>query len=168
MTTSLAEPSRLTAAALEMADRVSLTGDTPVPTAPNSIDGETEVGSDDGSPEKKREKLAQEEDLEQGRKEIVKPLPVTFPDGGAAAWCAVAGATLCLLSTFGLSNSFGVFQQYYRNVHAESRSFGPHTDNLQQNQLVGYQPSTISWIGSAHLCIVFCCSIGAGIGFDNG
>lgn len=131
MSFALSEPPRLTAAALAMSDNISLSGDTPVPTAPNSIDGDTEVGSDDGSPEKKKEHFAIEEDVEQARKEVVQPLAVTFPEGGAAAWCAVAGATLCLLSTFGLSNSFGVFQQYYRNVSASLAPLAaPNSDAL--------------------------------------
>jgi hypothetical protein len=39
---------------------------------------------------------------------------------------------------------------------------------LARNQLKAYPPSTTSWIGSAHLCIVFMCGLPAGRLFDLG
>ena len=39
--------------------------------------------------------------------------PPNVPDGGLRAWTVVAGATLTLFSSFGVVNSYGVFQSYY-------------------------------------------------------
>ena len=54
-----------------------------------------------------------------------------FPEGGTRAYLALLGSTLVLLCTFGLSNSYGVFLQHYK-----------------QHQLKNYTNSDISWIGS--------------------
>lgn len=54
-----------------------------------------------------------------------------YPEGGAQAWLAVAGATACLFVSFGWVNVIGVFQEYY-----------------QANQLRHYTPSEIAWIPS--------------------
>jgi hypothetical protein len=55
--------------------------------------------------------------------------PASFPDGGAKAWLAVAGASACLFVSFGWVNCIGVFQEYY-----------------QSNQLKEYSTSAIAWI----------------------
>lgn len=52
-----------------------------------------------------------------------------FPEGGAAAWLTVAGASACLFVSFGWINCVGVFQEYY-----------------QTNQLKQYSASDIAWI----------------------
>lgn len=54
-----------------------------------------------------------------------------YPDGGPTAWLAVAGATACLVVSFGWVNVIGLFQEYY-----------------QSNQLRDYTPSDIAWIPS--------------------
>lgn len=54
-----------------------------------------------------------------------------YPDGGATAWLAVAGATACLFVSFGWINAIGIFQEYYHS-----------------NQLHDYTPSAIAWIPS--------------------
>lgn len=54
-----------------------------------------------------------------------------FPEGGTRAYLALLGSTLVLLCTFGLSNSYGVFLQHYK-----------------EHQLKDYTNSDISWIGS--------------------
>lgn len=60
-----------------------------------------------------------------------------YPDGGSAAWLAVAGATACLFVSFGWVNVIGVFQEYY-----------------QANQLHNYTSSEIAWIPSLQsMCI---------------
>ncbi|KAI1849184.1 hypothetical protein JX266_005145 [Neoarthrinium moseri] len=53
------------------------------------------------------------------------------PDGGFEAWLVVAGSIVVLFYTWGIINSFGVFQTYYR------------TDLLRTSS-----SSDISWIGS--------------------
>jgi len=55
--------------------------------------------------------------------------PASFPDGGAKAWLAVAGASACLFVSFGWVNCVGVFQEYY-----------------QTNQLKEYSTSEVAWI----------------------
>ncbi|KAK4704271.1 hypothetical protein P7C70_g1930, partial [Phenoliferia sp. Uapishka_3] len=129
-------------------DRLTLTGDTPIHTAPPSISGDTEFGSRPPSPELKKGNCTVDEDVEKGE---APPLAKEFPEGGARAYCAVLGGTLVLFSTFALSNSFGVFLQQY-----------------EKNQLVGYPSSTITWIGSVQLFLVFGTSLLSGMGFDRG
>lgn len=60
------------------------------------------------------------------------------PDGGALAWMTVGGSFLATLATFGITNAYGVFQAYYA-----------------QNQLKGYNNSTISWIGAIQQFLLF-------------
>ncbi|KAI5474738.1 MFS monocarboxylate transporter [Pseudohyphozyma bogoriensis] len=125
MSTVSAHP--LTAPALKALDqsqlasgsRISLSGDTPCPTPPESDiddeDAETQVGSRPASIKGK-----EKEDLESASAGAMVPVLVdakgmdVAPDGGVRAWLAVAGCMLMLFSTFGLSNSFGVFLQYYQ------------------------------------------------------
>ncbi|TFK49230.1 MFS general substrate transporter [Heliocybe sulcata] len=64
--------------------------------------------------------------------------PPEFPDGGAHAWTVVLGAYLALFSTFGVINSYGVFQDYY-----------------QTTLLVHSSPSTISLIGALQLFLLY-------------
>ncbi|KAK3936846.1 major facilitator superfamily domain-containing protein [Diplogelasinospora grovesii] len=59
------------------------------------------------------------------------------PDGGLEAWTAVAAAHLIIMNTWGLINSFGVFQTYY------ATTLSPHT------------ASDISWIGSIQVFLLF-------------
>ncbi|KZV87147.1 MFS general substrate transporter [Exidia glandulosa HHB12029] len=63
------------------------------------------------------------------------PAPV---EGGFAGWLTVFGAFWGLFATFGQLNTFGSFQAYY-----------------VQNQLAGYTPSEVSWIGSLQLWVFF-------------
>lgn len=58
------------------------------------------------------------------------------PDGGLRAWTAVAAGHLVIMNTWGYINSFGVFQTYY-------------TTSLD------LPPSTISWIGSIQVFLLF-------------
>jgi MFS family permease len=58
------------------------------------------------------------------------------PDGGAAAWIQVFCVHLTIFNTFGFFTAFGVFQTYYENT-------------------LGIEPSTISWIGSIQVFLLF-------------
>ncbi|KAF4880016.1 MFS transporter asaE [Colletotrichum siamense] len=58
------------------------------------------------------------------------------PDGGLWAWLCVLGKFLIVMNTWGVVNSFGVFQSYY--VTALDRP-----------------PSDISWIGSINVFLLF-------------
>lgn len=136
---------------------------TPAPSRPLSFiesceyDGPTRVGSPepvngekDG--EKKQIHRLDEEmaDKEKGVEKIAKPI-AEYPEGGLRAYLALAGSTLVLTCTFSISNSFGTFLNYYK-LH----------------QLAAYDPSKISWIGSAHLFITFGSAFLAGVLFDKG
>ncbi|KAJ8514291.1 hypothetical protein ONZ45_g8154 [Pleurotus djamor] len=62
----------------------------------------------------------------------------TFPEGGVQAWSVAFGSFVALFSTFGIINSFGVFQEYY-----------------QKTQLPNSSSSTISLIGSIQLLLLY-------------
>ncbi|CAI6266522.1 unnamed protein product [Periconia digitata] len=58
------------------------------------------------------------------------------PDGGRKAWIQVFCTHLTIFNTFGFITSFGVYQTYYQTT-------------------LGIQPSTISWIGSLQIFLLF-------------
>ncbi|KAJ5621358.1 monocarboxylate permease [Penicillium herquei] len=61
-----------------------------------------------------------------------------FPDGSLRAWLVVAGAFFGLFTSFGWGNCVGVFQAYY-----------------QTHQLQDDSPSTVSWIPSVSMFMLF-------------
>ena len=73
------------------------------------------------------------------------------PDGGFLAWTQVAAAFFIFFNTWGLVNSYGVYQKYYQ------------TDLLSSSSV-----SNISWIGSAQGSLLFLVSIIAGPLCDMG
>lgn len=62
--------------------------------------------------------------------------PGPAPDGGTIAWIQVFCTHLTIFTTFGFFTSFGVYQTYYENT-------------------LGIAPSTISWIGSIQVFLLF-------------
>jgi MFS family permease len=62
--------------------------------------------------------------------------PGPAPDGGLTAWVQVLCTHLTIFTTFGFFTSFGVYQTYYENT-------------------LGIAPSTISWIGSIQVFLLF-------------
>ncbi|KAG9245451.1 major facilitator superfamily domain-containing protein [Calycina marina] len=64
--------------------------------------------------------------------------PADFPDGGLEAWLVVFGAWCTLFCSFGWINAIGTFQEYY-----------------QLNTLKQYSSSTVSWITSMELFVMF-------------
>ncbi|KAJ4370762.1 hypothetical protein N0V83_005284 [Neocucurbitaria cava] len=62
--------------------------------------------------------------------------PGPAPDGGTTAWIQVLCTHLTIFTTFGFFTSFGVYQTYYVNT-------------------LGIAPSTISWIGSIQVFLLF-------------
>ncbi|KAL2163840.1 hypothetical protein VTH06DRAFT_5899 [Thermothelomyces fergusii] len=58
------------------------------------------------------------------------------PDGGLQAWTAVACTHLVVMNTWGVINSFGLFQTYYTST-------------------LGRPPSDVSWIGSLQIFLLF-------------
>ncbi|KAK0735064.1 major facilitator superfamily domain-containing protein [Lasiosphaeria miniovina] len=73
------------------------------------------------------------------------------PDGGLEAWLQVAGSTAVLACTWGLINTFGVYQSYYE------------ADLLKSNSA-----SEISWVGSAQGALLLLVGVIAGPLFDAG
>ncbi|KAH7369981.1 riboflavin transporter MCH5 [Rhexocercosporidium sp. MPI-PUGE-AT-0058] len=76
--------------------------------------------------------------------------PADFPDGGLEACLVVLGGWLCLFCSFGWINCIGVFQEYY-----------------QEHLLSGYSSSTVSWIPSLELFMMFVGGPVFGKVFDN-
>lgn len=71
------------------------------------------------------------------------------PDGGLRAWLQVVTGHLVAFNSWGYLISFGIFQPYYED----------------QFQL---PPSTISWIGSLEVCLIFLVGTFSGRAFDAG
>ncbi|EHY54198.1 MFS-type transporter [Exophiala dermatitidis] len=80
-------------------------------------------------------------------RDIIDPGPP--PDGGLQAWTQVIMAWGICFVTWGYINSFGVFQTYY-------------TESLGETQ------STVSWVGSVQLWVVFVVSAFSGRALDAG
>ncbi|KAK0611454.1 major facilitator superfamily transporter [Immersiella caudata] len=70
------------------------------------------------------------------RTSVKSATPSPPPDGGLAAWTAVACAHLVVTNTWGFIGTFGVFQSYYATS-------------------LGRPPADISWIGSFQIFLLF-------------
>ncbi|KAI1077687.1 MFS general substrate transporter [Whalleya microplaca] len=79
------------------------------------------------------------------------PAPSPVPDGGLDAWLQVLGAFAVMVNTWGLVNSFGVFQTYYE------------TELLRSSTA-----SAISWIGSLQGALLMLGGLVSGPLFDRG
>jgi MFS family permease len=79
------------------------------------------------------------------------PGPGPVPDGGLTAWLQVVGSAAILVNTWGVINTFGVFQAYYE------------TDLLRS-----HSSSEISWIGSTQAALLFLVGVIAGPLYDMG
>ncbi|KAJ7596021.1 major facilitator superfamily domain-containing protein [Mycena floridula] len=75
----------------------------------------------------------------------------SFEEGGLRGWLAVFGGALVTFCTFGVVQSFGVFQDYYQRVY-----------------LTQHTPSEISWIGSVQTFFLFTVGLFSGKLFDAG
>ncbi|EMC94852.1 hypothetical protein BAUCODRAFT_36127 [Baudoinia panamericana UAMH 10762] len=73
------------------------------------------------------------------------------PDGGLQAWLQVVGGWSLFFNTWGLLNTFGVYQTYY-----------------ESGQLFTASSSDISWIGSVQSVMVLLVGAVAGPFFDRG
>ncbi|KAK4047605.1 hypothetical protein OIV83_005263 [Microbotryomycetes sp. JL201] len=74
-----------------------------------------------------------------------------FPEGTFQGWLCVLGAWSISAVSWGLVNSFSVFQAYYK-----------------QHQLADKSPDVISWIGSTQICLVSLGAVFVGRLFDAG
>ncbi|PPR01202.1 hypothetical protein CVT26_016083 [Gymnopilus dilepis] len=79
------------------------------------------------------------------------PQSPSFPEGGLRAWLTVFGGMLVTFCTFGVVQSFGVYQDYYTRV-----------------SLTEHSASQISLIGSLQVFFVFALGLPAGRLFDAG
>ncbi|RYP13303.1 hypothetical protein DL767_010824 [Monosporascus sp. MG133] len=79
------------------------------------------------------------------------PTTMTVPDGGWNAWLQVACSFVVMINTWGLINSFGVFQTYY-----------------ETELLRGHSSSAISWVGSLQGALLLLLGIVSGPLFDAG
>jgi hypothetical protein len=73
------------------------------------------------------------------------------PDGGTIAWLQVLASCLININTFGLCNSFGVYQEFYASSYLKS-----------------YSNSEISWIGTTQAALLLLVGSLAGPLFDLG
>ncbi|KAJ5680021.1 hypothetical protein N7536_011160 [Penicillium majusculum] len=77
--------------------------------------------------------------------------PSPPPNGGVVAWLQVAGAFFLFFNSWGVVNTFGVFQSYYEGTLLPSHS-----------------PSSISWIGIMQGFLLFLVGVIVGPIFDKG
>ncbi|KAF1809066.1 MFS general substrate transporter [Eremomyces bilateralis CBS 781.70] len=75
----------------------------------------------------------------------------SIPDGGFQAWVQVVGVFFLFLNTWGIVNSYGIFQNYYQTEH-----------------LAQHSPSAISWIGSIQTFLVLVIGVLTGPLYDTG
>ncbi|KAJ3775372.1 major facilitator superfamily domain-containing protein [Lentinula raphanica] len=77
---------------------------------------------------------------------------VSYPEGGLQAWTTVFAIWLVQFSTFGYTNAYGVFNDYYVRIYMEGK----------------YSSSTVSWVGSTQLWLVMSTGIVTGRLYDLG
>lgn len=69
-----------------------------------------------------------------------------YPDGGWRAWSVVLGAWCALISTFGIANTVGVFEEW-----------------LASHQLHEHPKSTVSWIFSLFMFFLYVAGVQVGM-----
>lgn len=119
-------------------------------------DGATLVPDDNGR-ESLGEKSTLEDDSTSSRIENVdvesSPQPETTvgppPDGGLMAWLQIVAGHLVVFNTWGYTISFGIFQPVYE-------------------ERMNLPPSTVSWVGSIQICLIFLVGTFSGRAFDAG
>lgn len=70
-------------------------------------------------------------------------------EGGVEAWLTVAGSALVYFASFGIINTFGFFQDYYLSSFLSS-----------------YPPSTVAFIGTLQITLLYLLGPVAGALFD--
>ncbi|PPQ98970.1 hypothetical protein CVT24_003466 [Panaeolus cyanescens] len=86
----------------------------------------------------KAEDTAQTDDLE-------------FPEGGLQGWSTVIGAMIFQFCSFGYTNAYAVYQDYYARIYIRNAS-----------------PSAIAWIGSTNGFLVISSGVFVGMLYDRG
>lgn len=77
--------------------------------------------------------------------------PAAPPNGGSRAWLVVLGVFFLFIETWGISSSYGAWQQYYQDVLLPSQP-----------------PSNLAWIGSIQSFLLVITGLIAGPLFDMG
>lgn len=75
--------------------------------------------------------------------------PITYPEGGIAAWTVVLGSWCSMTAGLGIVNSTGVFQAYVSNTILESTS-----------------ENDVSWLFGIYVFLSYFCSVQIGPIFD--
>ncbi|VUC35871.1 unnamed protein product [Clonostachys rosea] len=104
-----------------------------------------QLGRSDPETEKATTDLESNQELPENNTAV----PNAVPDGGLRAWVQVLLMHIVFMNTWGVANGYGVFQEYY-------------TQHLSESQ------STISWIGSVQVCLLFLVGVVAGRITDAG
>ncbi|PSS12831.1 hypothetical protein M430DRAFT_143191 [Amorphotheca resinae ATCC 22711] len=101
--------------------------------------------------------VVQPADLEKDARDDASPSPVqpspvsTIPNGGVIAWLQVAGAFTLFLNSWGIVNTFGAYQTYYKSSFLANES-----------------DSNISWIGSIQAFLLLIIGVVTGPIYDAG
>ncbi|KAF5325482.1 hypothetical protein D9619_009912 [Psilocybe cf. subviscida] len=90
------------------------------------------------------------EDMQEEQREVKQK--ESLPEGGRRAWMAVVGVFLVQFCTFGYTNAYGVYNDYY----------------VRQYLVNSNTSSQISWIGSVQLWLVLSVGLFSGRAFDAG
>ncbi|KAJ3569454.1 hypothetical protein NP233_g5036 [Leucocoprinus birnbaumii] len=100
---------------------------------------------------KSSRKVIDEPYLEKGVEEGTINASSPAPDGGWRAWSVVLGVWIMQFVTFGYTNAYGVYNDFYVREY-----------------LSDYQSSQISWIGSVQLFLLLTSGLFSGRAFDAG
>lgn len=76
---------------------------------------------------------------------------LSFPEGGLRAWRTICGVALVQFSTFGYTNAYGVYNDYYVREY-----------------MINISSSKLSWIGSVQLMLVLSVGLFSGRLYDTG
>ncbi|KAG6872566.1 hypothetical protein C0995_008839 [Termitomyces sp. Mi166 len=87
-----------------------------------------------------------------GHLQEVGKVVAEYPEGGLRAWVVLLGAWIAQFCTFGYTNAYGVYNDFYVRHYLSPR----------------YTSSQISWIGSTQLLLVLSIGLFAGRAFDTG
>ncbi|AEO53663.1 hypothetical protein MYCTH_2295309 [Thermothelomyces thermophilus ATCC 42464] len=135
------------------------------PTDDNTTDEKTKIATSNGITGTARPDVAEAATKTEGGEAVVAegaanttaaattaaPTADTVPDGGLVAWLQVVGSVAILVNTWGVINTFGVFQAYY-----------------EAELLRDHSSSEISWIGSTQAALLFVVGVFAGPLYDAG
>ncbi|CAG8929644.1 unnamed protein product [Penicillium salamii] len=91
---------------------------------------------------------SQEPSLEKPASNVIDSSP---PNGGTRAWFQVVGSFFLFFNTWGIINSYGVFETFYK-----------------ESLLQGTSPSTISWVGSLQSFLIMFLGVLTGPIYDAG